>query len=461
MWLRHGNKGKGVGLFLLLISALLLAGCGGGGGSASPTPTPTPVLPPSITSVSPSSVTAGGPAFTLTVNGANFVPGSVVQWNGSARPTTIVSTAQLQVSITSADIAVGAANTVTVVNPTGQGGAPTAFSITVNNPVPVVASLNPAALAAGASAFTLTVTGSNFVPTSIIQFNGVARPTTFVSSLTLQAAIPAADIANVGLANVAVFNPAPAGGPSNNLTFTAAFPPPTIKLLTPGSAVFGGADFTITVSGANFVSSSVVKFNGSPRATTFVSSTELQATITAADISNVGVANITVGNVVTNALSAAANAGIDPTTSAPFMFLTGATGGTGFAQAIINQASQDITYDPTQQLIYASVPGTAATNPNTISVLSLANAAITSSQAVGANPDILAISGDGQFLYAGIDGAATIQRFTLPGPTKDISIPLGADPFFWAIFCGRYSGGAGGRAHSRNCVVAARRDRCV
>src|SRR5581483_4208367 len=169
MWLRHGNKGKGVGLFLLLISALLLAGCGGGGGSASPTPTPTPVLPPSITSVSPSSVTAGGPAFTLTVNGANFVPGSVVQWNGSARPTTIVSTAQLQVSITSADIAVGAANTVTVVNPTGQGGAPTAFSITVNNPVPVVASLNPAALAAGASAFTLTVTGSNFVPTSIIQ----------------------------------------------------------------------------------------------------------------------------------------------------------------------------------------------------------------------------------------------------------------------------------------------------
>jgi hypothetical protein len=432
MWLSSRNKLKTVVLSLSVVGAFLLTGCGGGGGTPNPTPnpTPTPVQPPSITSVSPNSVTAGGPGFTLTVNGNSFLSGSVVQWDGNARPTTIVSPSQLQASISSSDVAAGAANNVTVSNAAGVSGP---ASVTVNNPLPAISSLNPAALAAGGSAFTLTVTGSNFVPTSVIQFNGVARATTFVSSITLQAAISASDIASVGLAKVAVFNPAPAGGSSGNLTLTAAFPPPTIKVLTPGSAVKGGGDFTVVVSGANFVPASVVKFNGSVKSTTFISSTELHATITAADISTVGVANVSVANVVTNVLAAVANAGIDPTTSAPFTFFTGSTGGTGFAQAIINQGSQDIVYDPSQQLIYVSVTGSAATNPNTLSVLSLASAAITSSQPTGANPNILAISDDGHFLYAGIDGAASIQRFTLPGPTQDISIPLGADPFFGAF----------------------------
>jgi hypothetical protein len=46
----------------------------------------------------------------------------------------------------------------------------------------------------------------------------------------------------------------------------------------------------------------------------------------------------------------------------------------------------------------------------------------------------LSISDDSQFLYAGIDGASSIQRFALPGLTTDISVPLGADPFFGPFF---------------------------
>ena len=61
--------------------------------------------PPTISSLSPASATAGGPAFTLTVNGSNFVSGSVVQWNGSNRTTTFVSATQLTAAITAADIA--------------------------------------------------------------------------------------------------------------------------------------------------------------------------------------------------------------------------------------------------------------------------------------------------------------------------------------------------------------------
>jgi hypothetical protein len=198
---------------------------------------------------------------------------------------------------------------------------------------------------------------------------------------------------------------------------------PTIAQMTPGSAVAGGAAFTMTLTGTNFVPASVVQFNGSARTTTFISSTQLQAAITAADVASVAVAHVAV-------LNPQANGGI----STDSTFLVGSTGGTGFAQLIINQASRDLAYDSTQQLIYASVPSSATTNPNTISVLSLASAAITSSQSAGTNPDILAISGDGHFLYAGIDGAGSIQRFTLPGLVIDINYSLGADPFFGPFF---------------------------
>ena len=60
---------------------------------------------PTATALSPSSATAGGAAFTLTVTGTNFVSGSVVQWNGSARTTALVSGTQLTAAILASDIA--------------------------------------------------------------------------------------------------------------------------------------------------------------------------------------------------------------------------------------------------------------------------------------------------------------------------------------------------------------------
>ena len=43
----------------------------------------------------PDATSPGGPAFHLTVNGTGFVPGSVVQWNGSTRTTNFISQGQL------------------------------------------------------------------------------------------------------------------------------------------------------------------------------------------------------------------------------------------------------------------------------------------------------------------------------------------------------------------------------
>jgi uncharacterized repeat protein (TIGR01451 family) len=114
-------------------------------------------------------------------------------------------------------------NTATVASdltdPNPANNSATATTV-VNNPVPAISSINPSFKSPGDAGFTLTVNGSNFVSNSVVQWNGAARATTFVSATELTAAILAADIASKGDAAVTVFNPTPGGGTSNSKTFS-------------------------------------------------------------------------------------------------------------------------------------------------------------------------------------------------------------------------------------------------
>ena len=258
---------------------------------------------PALTTLAPSSVVVGSGALTLTVNGSNFIGGSQVRWNGANRTTTFISPTQLQASISAADTATAGNASVTVFNAAPGGGTSNAvtFSITsaTNNPVPVATGLAPGSAAAGSAAFNLTVNGSNFINGSVVRWNGNARATTFVSGSQLTAAITAADVAAQGTSTVTVFNPAPGGGTSGNLTFTvnaANNPVPTATSLVPSSTPAGGPALTLTVNGTNFVATSVVRWNGSNRTTTFVSASQLTAAISAADIASQGTRTVTVFN---------------------------------------------------------------------------------------------------------------------------------------------------------------------
>jgi hypothetical protein len=252
---------------------------------------------PTVTSLSPSPATTGGPAFTLTVTGTDFVSGSGVQWDGSARATTFVSATQLTATILASDIATGGIASVAVLNPSPGGGTSNALAYTIDNPVPTVASLSPSSVLAEGLAFTMTVTGTNFVPGSWVRFNGQHRPTTFLSATQVTATILASDIAEEALLYVGVENPQPGGGESNLLTFQITVnPSPRLTLRSPSGAMAGGPAFTLTVDGSNFISSSVVQWNGSDRSTTFVSNTELTTAILASDIATAGTASITVFN---------------------------------------------------------------------------------------------------------------------------------------------------------------------
>jgi len=90
---------------------------------------------PTTTGLSPASAASGGPGFTLTVMGTNFVFGSVVRWNGVDRATTYYgSPTQLTAAIPATDIAAAGTATVTVFSPTPGGGTSNAQTFAIRAP---------------------------------------------------------------------------------------------------------------------------------------------------------------------------------------------------------------------------------------------------------------------------------------------------------------------------------------
>ncbi len=98
-----------------LVSILVLLGTAAASAQTNPVPfIDQPLVP---TAVSP-----GVSGFTLTINGANFVSGSVANWGGAPLPTTFVSKAQLTAAVAASDVASAGTVFVTVMNPAPGGG---------------------------------------------------------------------------------------------------------------------------------------------------------------------------------------------------------------------------------------------------------------------------------------------------------------------------------------------------
>jgi len=126
-----------------------------------------------------------------------------------------------------------------------------------NNPVPVLASIFPSSAPFLSPDLTLTVTGSGFMFGSFVQWDRASLPTTYISSTQLTATAPAtvfmfgSPYTFTGTANVAVLNPAPAGGVSNSLPFVLLAGTPSIISISPSSASAGGLSFVLDVKGNN------------------------------------------------------------------------------------------------------------------------------------------------------------------------------------------------------------------
>ncbi len=100
----------------------------------------------------------------------------------------------------------------------------------------------------------------------------------------------------------------------------------------------------------------------------------------------------------------------------------------------INLAANDLVYDPVSKKIYVSVPSSAGTRGNSITVVDPEKGTIEGSIFIGSEPNKLALSDNGQYLYVGLDGAASIRRFNLKTLTPEIQFPVGSDSFLGPFY---------------------------
>jgi hypothetical protein len=133
--------------------------------------------------------------------------------------------------------------------------------------------------------------GSDDVSVLLGNGDGTFQATENFAAGSVPLSVGAGDFNGQGVQSLAVAN-----GASNNVSILINTSGPAAVSLTPNSVAEGSGDFTLTVNGGGFTSTSTVDWDGSPLTTTFVSSSELQADIPAALIADEGIANITVVN---------------------------------------------------------------------------------------------------------------------------------------------------------------------
>jgi hypothetical protein len=181
---------------------------------------------PVIQTVSPKSAVVGSnAAVALTVTGANFASTDQISFNGTPLTTTASGTPiQLSATIPSEDFTAAELASIAV-----QTNNPVVASPSVkfpigpsSNPSPKLTSITPTSTKIGTvppGAY-LLVTGSGFVPGSVVNFNASPRPTGYASSTQLAVSVLSSDVAAGGTISVTVTNPNPGGGTSSSTSFS-------------------------------------------------------------------------------------------------------------------------------------------------------------------------------------------------------------------------------------------------
>jgi trimeric autotransporter adhesin len=258
------------------------------------------------------------PGVTLTLNGTGFVSGSVVDWITPAPvtilplPTAYVSSTQLVATIPALDAASAGMVSIQVTN-SGVLSNTLPFTISASSPpAPANISISQTSATAGAASFPLTVNGTNLLPCSVVQWTigstTTQLATTYVGPTQskpaqLVATVPAAAIASVGTAQVAVASPAASTNTSTQIPFSIGLA--TLSSLSASTTSSdstpncSSAGFTLALKGTGFANGIVVNWNGSPRPTTLMSATQLNAAITPADTAFQGTGAAAVAITVT------------------------------------------------------------------------------------------------------------------------------------------------------------------
>ena len=299
----------------LLFAVSGFASCGGSSSKVVPPPPPPPNQTATITSISPTSVTAGSPDLTVTLTGTNFAVNAAVTWQSTDSgqnmlSATVVSSTTITAVVPSSLLGDGVSASLVVTNPGVVPSNPIGFA--VNFPVPTISSIAPVSAQAGSAPLVLTVNGTGFFGKSVVQLNGNAQATKFISGTRVSVALAASALASAATVNVSASNPTPGGGTSSTSPFTitpfSSNPAPTIASISDQSVGAGWPGFPLTIAGNGFVAGTISQWNGLNRPTTVLSDTLLTSAIPASDLASasaaqIGVVNVSPGGGISNTFS--------------------------------------------------------------------------------------------------------------------------------------------------------------
>lgn len=247
---------------------------------------------PTLSAISPTNLAAGSADTTLTLSGDGFAAQSVVQANGTALATTVVSDTQLTAVVPSTMLAIAGTLSITVENPTPGGGTSTSIALTIS----IAISVSPATQTLDinqSQPFTATVAGATDQSVTWA-VDGVAGGNSTIGMITTAGlytapgmppspnsvtitATSSADTTQAATATVTVVNPAP-----------------VLYSISPDAATAGDPTTTLTVGGADFTAQSVVYLDATALVTVYGSATQLTATISSSLLASTGTFSITV-----------------------------------------------------------------------------------------------------------------------------------------------------------------------
>jgi trimeric autotransporter adhesin len=369
---------------------------------------------PVVTGVSPDSTVFGSSEAVIRVSGVGFHAETVVRFNGRAISTRFIDAGELEATVPGGVLYTDQTAQITAFTPPPGGGASEPHPLRiVRLPRPVITGLAPESAEYGANGFVLTVTGSNFMPESVVRWAGTPIGTTFVSATELRADIPSARMLSHGTFQITVSTPQGGAEESQPAGFVVYPPAPVLTLLPVRGATAGRPGFTLTLHGANFGSGSSVRWNGVVREATAVTPNRLTVAVSSAEVA-----------VPASVTLSVVNAGGTESESATFTIRD--LGQPTASVLHVPLDVRDLAWDAGTGLIYVSVGGTGAL-ANTITAVNPHNGAIEKSVFVGSQPNRLARSDDGQFLYVGLDGPGVVRRVDLATftPGLEWSLPNG------------------------------------
>ena len=257
---------------------------------------------PTVTAASPSSGGQGASGQNVTITGSGFQSGATVSFANAGitvNSTTYVSSSQLTANITIAPSAAAGATGVTVTNP--DSSAATGGGIFTVNAAPTVSSLTPATLAQGAPSQNVTINGTGFASGASVSFSGTGitvNSVSFVSSTQMTATVTVGASATTGARGVTVTNPDGSSGSAQGVFTVNAGP--TVGSVSPAALAQGATSQNVTINGTGFASGASVSFSGTGitvNSISFVSPTQLTASVTMAASAATGARDVTVTNL--------------------------------------------------------------------------------------------------------------------------------------------------------------------